>query len=111
MAETVYRTLSLCSKRRMVSDAREAECSSSAEGSRADVRHRGGRRGRSVVVIEHNGASQKDRDFRRGRCNFTNLQTTPANFISSNPHFAKSALSRYTPLTSSRLGERHRIPI
>ncbi len=45
-----------------------------------------------------------------GRCNFTNLQCTPANFLSENPHFAKSALARYTPQTFVRLVEQHRIP-
>lgn len=70
-----------------------------------------GRRGRSVVVIEHNGRVGKKIEISGGgRCNFTNLQTTPANFISSNPHFAKSALSRYTPADFIALVERHRIP-
>ncbi len=45
-----------------------------------------------------------------GRCNFTNLHCTPANFLSENPHFAKSALARYTPREFVRLVERHRIP-
>jgi predicted Rossmann fold flavoprotein len=45
-----------------------------------------------------------------GRCNFTNLHTTPLNFLSENPHFAKSALARYTPKDFIALVERHRIP-
>ena len=45
-----------------------------------------------------------------GRCNFTNLHTTPANFLSENPHFAKSALARYTPRDFIALVERYRIP-
>ena len=45
-----------------------------------------------------------------GRCNFTNLYTTPEQFISHNPHFCKSALSRYTPADFIALVEKHRIP-
>lgn len=45
-----------------------------------------------------------------GRCNFTNRHTTPANFLSENPHFAKSALARYTPGDFVALVERYRIP-
>ena len=45
-----------------------------------------------------------------GRCNFTNLHTAPENFLSANPHFAKSALARYTPADFVRLIEKHRIP-
>ncbi len=45
-----------------------------------------------------------------GRCNFTNRHTTPANFLSENPHFAKSALARYTPADFTALVERYRIP-
>src|SRR4029077_1493047 len=44
-----------------------------------------------------------------GRCNFTNLHCRPENFISANPHFAKSALARYTPADFIRLVERHGI--
>ena len=44
-----------------------------------------------------------------GRCNFTNLHTTAANFISANPHFSKSALARYTPADFIALVERHGI--
>ena len=45
-----------------------------------------------------------------GRCNFTNLHTTPANFLGENPHYAKSALARYTPRDFVALVERYRIP-
>ena len=45
-----------------------------------------------------------------GRCNFTNRHTTPENFLSRNPHFAKSALARYTPRDFVALVERHGIP-
>src|SRR5690349_4906444 len=57
-----------------------------------------GQRGRRVLAIEH--ADQPGRKILisgGGRCNFTNLHTAPDRFISANPHFAKSALSRYTP--------------
>ena len=56
-----------------------------------------GRRGRSVCVIEHGKApGEKIRISGGGRCNFTNLHAGPDNFLSANPHFAKSALKRYT---------------
>jgi predicted Rossmann fold flavoprotein len=45
-----------------------------------------------------------------GRCNFTNLHTTAENFLSANPHFAKSALARYTPNDFLELVEQHHIP-
>ncbi len=55
-------------------------------------------RGRRVIVLEHNErVGKKIRISGGGRCNFTNLNTTAANFISANPHFCKSALARYTP--------------
>ena len=55
-------------------------------------------RGRSVRVIEHTGKiGEKIRISGGGRCNFTNLHSGPENFISQNPHFCKSALSRFTP--------------
>jgi len=69
-----------------------------------------GRRGRRVVVIEHNGrVGRKIEISGGGRCNFTNLHSTPKNFLSANPHFAKSALARYTPADFVALVERHRI--
>ena len=69
-----------------------------------------GARGRRVVVLEHNEvAGRKIAISGGGRCNFTNTGTTAKNFISSNPHFAKSALARYTPADFVALVERHRI--
>ncbi|GAB2494827.1 BaiN/RdsA family NAD(P)/FAD-dependent oxidoreductase [Arenimonas alkanexedens] len=57
-----------------------------------------GRRGRRVRVIEHaNRCGKKILMSGGGRCNFTNTGTTPANFLSANPHFCKSALARYRP--------------
>ena len=56
-----------------------------------------GRRGRRVVIIDHaEKAGEKIRISGGGRCNFTNIHCGPDNFISQNPHFAKSALSRYS---------------
>ena len=56
-----------------------------------------GRRGRSVVVIDHaRKPAEKIRISGGGRCNFTNLNVTPKQFLSSNPHFCVSALKRYT---------------
>ena len=56
-----------------------------------------GKRGRRVVVIEHaDKAGEKIRISGGGRCNFTNIYCGPDNFISQNPHFCKSALSRYS---------------
>ena len=70
-----------------------------------------GKRGRRVVVIEHAArAGKKILISGGGRCNFTNLQTRPENFLSANPHFAKSALARYTPADFIALMEKHRIP-
>src|SRR5207302_146842 len=70
-----------------------------------------GRRGRRVVVIEHNAqVGRKILISGGGRCNFTNLNTRPEHFLSANPHFMKSALARYTPRDFVDLVERHRIP-
>ncbi len=70
-----------------------------------------GKRGRGVLVLERADRSGKKILISGGgRCNFTNLHTTPENFISANPHFAKSALARYTPADFIRLVEMHRIP-
>jgi predicted Rossmann fold flavoprotein len=70
-----------------------------------------GKRGRRVVVIEQNRqVGRKILISGGGRCNFTNLYTTADNFLSQNPHFAKSALARYTPRDFLALVERHRIP-
>ncbi len=57
-----------------------------------------GRRGRSVCLIDHSEKlAEKIRISGGGRCNFTNRNAQPENFISSNPHFCRSALARYTP--------------
>jgi len=70
-----------------------------------------GRRGRSVLVLDHaNKVGKKILMSGGGRCNFTNVHCTPQNFISANPHFAKSALSRYTPADFVALVEKHGIP-
>jgi predicted Rossmann fold flavoprotein len=56
-----------------------------------------GKRGRSVLVLDHARApGEKIRISGGGRCNFTNTHTSPKNFLSQNPHFAKSALARFT---------------
>ena len=57
-----------------------------------------GKRGRSVVVLERNDTpGKKIRISGGGRCNFTNIHTTPEHFISGNPNFHESALAQYTP--------------
>ncbi len=67
-----------------------------------------GRRGRSVAVLERNeSVGKKIRISGGGRCNFTNIYTTPENFISENPNFHKSALSRFTPDDFIRIVRRH----
>ncbi len=69
-----------------------------------------GRRGRSVIVLDHAGApGEKIRISGGGRCNFTNINTAPRNFLSANPHFAKSALARFTPRDFLAMVERHGI--
>ena len=69
-----------------------------------------GKRGRRVVVLEHSPQiGRKILISGGGRCNFTNLHTRPENFISANPHFAKSALARYTPEDFLRLVHKHGI--
>jgi len=66
--------------------------------------------GKRVVLIDHAAKlAEKIRISGGGRCNFTNINTTPANFLSNNPHFAKSALSRYTPHDFLALIKKHRI--
>jgi predicted Rossmann fold flavoprotein len=70
-----------------------------------------GKRGRRVAVLDHaDRLGKKILISGGGRCNFTNLHTQPENFLSSNPHFAKSALARYTPADFIALVEKHRIP-
>ena len=69
-----------------------------------------GLRGRRVAVLERaERPGKKILISGGGRCNFTNLHTRPDNFLSANPHFAKSALARYTPKDFIGLVERHRI--
>jgi predicted Rossmann fold flavoprotein len=70
-----------------------------------------GKRGRRVAIIEHAGRiGKKILISGGGRCNFTNLHTSPHNFISANPHFVKSALARYTPADFIALVRKHGIP-
>lgn len=69
-----------------------------------------GQRGKSVVLIDHAAKlAEKIRISGGGRCNFTNIDATPQNFLSQNPHFCKSALSRYTPQDFLALMKRYRI--
>jgi len=69
-----------------------------------------GKRGRRVAVLEHaDRLGKKILISGGGRCNFTNIHCRPENFLSSNPHFAKSALARYTPADFIALVEEHRI--
>lgn len=69
-----------------------------------------GQRGRKVVLIDHAARlAEKIRISGGGRCNFTNLHASPQNFLSNNPHFCKSALSRYTPQDFLGLVKRYRI--
>ncbi|HEY8683254.1 MAG TPA: NAD(P)/FAD-dependent oxidoreductase [Rhodanobacter sp.] len=69
-----------------------------------------GQRGRRVLVVDHaNKVGKKILMSGGGRCNFTNTGATPANYLSANPHFAKSALARYTPADFIALVEKHRI--
>src|SRR5262249_54643653 len=70
-----------------------------------------GKRGRRVIVVEHNAqVGRKILISGGGRCNFTNVDTAPDRFFSANPHFAKSALARYTARDFLALVERHGIP-
>jgi predicted Rossmann fold flavoprotein len=69
-----------------------------------------GKRGRRVAVLEHaERMGKKILISGGGRCNFTNLHCSPENFISANPHFAKSALARFTPADFIALVEKHGI--
>ncbi len=69
-----------------------------------------GRRGRRVLLLDHADApGKKILISGGGRCNFTNLHAAPDRFLSANPHFAVSALARYTPADFLALVERHRI--
>ena len=70
-----------------------------------------GKRGRRVAVIEHAARlGKKILISGGGRCNFTNIHCQPEHFLSSNAHFAKSALARYTPSDFIALVEKHHIP-
>ncbi len=70
-----------------------------------------GKRRRRVLVLERaDRIGKKILISGGGRCNFTNLHTTPDNFLSANPHFVKSALAHYTPADFVRLVDKHRIP-
>nr|WP_259668635.1 NAD(P)/FAD-dependent oxidoreductase [Rhizobium lentis] len=71
---------------------------------------RAGKRGRSVVVIDHAKApGEKIRISGGGRCNFTNIHAGPRNFLSANPHFCKSALARFKPADFIAMVDRHGI--
>jgi predicted Rossmann fold flavoprotein len=66
--------------------------------------------GKRVVLIDHAAKlAEKIRISGGGRCNFTNINAGPQNFLSDNPHFCKSALSRYTPQDFLALVKKHRI--
>jgi predicted Rossmann fold flavoprotein len=69
-----------------------------------------GKRGRRVVLFDHAAKlAEKIRISGGGRCNFTNINAGPPNFLSQNPHFCKSALSRYTPQDFLALVKKYRI--
>lgn len=70
-----------------------------------------GLRGRSVVLLDHSKKlAEKIRISGGGNCNFTNLDAKPDNYLSSNPHFCRSALARYTPQHFIALLYEHDIP-
>jgi predicted Rossmann fold flavoprotein len=70
-----------------------------------------GKRGRRTLLLDHADAlGKKILISGGGRCNFTNLHASAENFLSENPHFARSALARYTPQDFIALVEKHRIP-
>src|SRR5882672_10343318 len=69
-----------------------------------------GQRGRRVLLLEHiDRVGAKILISGGGRCNFTNLESAPDRFLSANPHFCKSALSRYTQRDFIAMVEHHRI--
>ena len=69
-----------------------------------------GQQGKRVVLLDHaSKLAEKIRISGGGRCNFTNVNAGPANFLSQNPHFCRSALSRYTPQDFLALVKKHRI--
>ena len=70
-----------------------------------------GQRGLTVLVIDHSEkVAEKIRISGGGRCNFTNREVTPANFLSDNPHFCRSALAGYTPQDFIALLHKHSVP-
>ena len=70
-----------------------------------------GQRGLSVLVIDHSEkVAEKIRISGGGRCNFTNREVTPANFLSNNPHFCRSALAGYSPQDFIALLQKHNVP-
>ena len=70
-----------------------------------------GQRGLKVLVIDHSEkVAEKIRISGGGRCNFTNRDVTPANFLSDNPHFCRSALAGYTPQDFIALLQKHGVP-
>ena len=69
-----------------------------------------GQLGRKILLVDHSvEPGRKILISGGGRCNFTNVGATAANFLSANPHFAKSALGRFTPADFIELVDRHRI--
>ncbi|MGB8857070.1 MAG: FAD-dependent oxidoreductase, partial [Burkholderiales bacterium] len=69
-----------------------------------------GQRGRRVLLLDHyHLLGEKIRISGGGRCNFTNIHCKPENFLSQNPHFARSALARYTPQHFITLVEKYSI--
>lgn len=69
-----------------------------------------GQRGKRVLMIDHaSKLAEKIRISGGGRCNFTNLHASPQQFLSDNPHFCKSALSRFTPQDFLSMVKRHKI--
>jgi predicted Rossmann fold flavoprotein len=70
-----------------------------------------GQLGLKVLVLDHSEkVAEKIRISGGGRCNFTNRDATPAQFLSENPHFCRSALSRYTPQDFIELLQKHQVP-
>ena len=70
-----------------------------------------GQRGLKVLLVDHSEkVAEKIRISGGGRCNFTNREATPAQFLGENPHFCRSALSRYTPQDFVALLQKHGVP-
>jgi hypothetical protein len=70
-----------------------------------------GQSGLRVLLVDHSAkVAEKIRISGGGRCNFTNREAGPANFLSANPHFCRSALARYTPQDFIALVQKNRIP-